>query len=186
MDYNLDYDWGAAIPIFPDLLSEPKMKCCPKQQILARIHGKWGCVKEEVTMKEIMQCFEAFTHEGESLEIEYIEKDISSICSHDYELSFWKPKSIDFLDDSAVSDEREDFIECLDVSKDSSTNKLHTVVASCSLRNEIGYCYEGETERMIYIIFGLVSILSILLSLTVYGLLPKQLLNQHGKVLSVL
>eukprot|EP00092_Neocalanus_flemingeri_P032634 GFUD01035495.1.p1 GENE.GFUD01035495.1~~GFUD01035495.1.p1 ORF type:complete len:219 (-),score=45.53 GFUD01035495.1:445-1101(-) len=43
-------------------------------------------------------------------------------------------------------------------------------------------CYSGETERIFYLIFGFRSLVAISIALIVYVLLPKQLLNIHGKV----
>ena len=184
-EYNHGYDdgWGP-MPDFPDLTNDTKSKCCPEQNILDQSGGVLSCVQDNIENENVINIFKDL-HDTDSyneVNIEYLETNLNSFCESNEVISVWRPNSIDFTDNLASSDHREEFFKCLDVTRDILTDQVYPVVASCVQQDQLLICQAGETERIVYLVFGLLSVLAIVLALIVYGLLPKQLLNIHGKV----
>ena len=178
-----DYDWGS-VPDFPDLSQDRKHKCCPEGNILDQSGGVWSCVQDSSKTRDVVRVFTELASEdfGNELEIQSLEGNLEDLCNSNESISIWRPSSIDFTDDLAISADREEFFKCIDVTRDILTDQLYPVVASCVQQDQSQICESGETERICYLVFGVLSILAMTAALVVYALLPKQLLNIHGKV----
>jgi hypothetical protein len=183
--YDHDYDWGLSVPDFPDLTNQTKSKCCPERQILDQSGGVWNCVQHDSENEDVINIFrdlDSTDFDTFDVKIENIEHNLNSVCDVDHVISIWSPDYVDFSDDLARSAHQEEFFKCLDVTRDILSDKLQPVVASCLPEDQFKICQTGETERIFHLVFGLLSVLAIVLALIVYVLLPKQLLNIHGNV----
>jgi len=169
----------------PDIFNETKTKCCSEGKILAEVTGVWSCVKYTAHIEDVLSLFRNIDNSSLSSEIQ-IEADsdiIDKVCNTDEVVSVLSPSTIDFTDDFAMSNDGGEFFECIDVTRDILADHIYPVVVSCIEQDDLLLtCESGGTERIFYLIFGIVSILAIFTSLIVYAVLPKQLLNIHGKV----
>ena len=169
----------------PDIFNETKTKCCSEGNILAEVTGVWSCIKYAANIEDVLSLFTKIDNSSLSSEIQ-IEADsdiIDKVCNKDEDVSVLSPSTVDFTDDFAMSNDEEVFFECIDVTRDILADHINPVVVSCIEKDDsLLTCESGGTERIFYLIFGIVSILAIFTSLIVYAVLPKQLLNIHGKV----
>ena len=169
----------------PDIFNGTKTKCCSEGNILAEVTGVWSCIKYTAHIEDVLSLFRNIDNSSLSSEIQ-IEADsdiIDKVCNKDEVVSVWSPSTVDFTDDFGMSNDEGQFFECIDVTRDILADPIYPVVVSRIEQDDLLLtCESGGTERIFYLIFGIVSILAIFTSLIVYAVLPKQLLNIHGKV----